>query len=154
MARKRETKKPAGADDLEVLHPERVGIVAGRPVMVREYGFVEGLRLQPLTEPIVASLQSVIGNGIPPLEAILAILGEHADAVARLIAIAADVEEDWVGGLNQDDGHQLLMMWWGANGPFWLRLAFLRKAAQVCAGAISTPPSSAPATETPPPSAG
>lgn len=152
MARKRESKQRPGAagdDDLEVLHPERRATIAGREVTVREYGFVEGLRLQPLVEPIVADLQTLLGGGVPTLEAVLAVLGRHADRVVALLAVAADVDEEWVAGLSQDDGHLLLMLWWGANGPFYLRAAAMRRLAAARAGATSTPPLSPPASATP-----
>ncbi|SEI99733.1 hypothetical protein SAMN04244572_02386 [Azotobacter beijerinckii] len=156
MAKKREPRKAAaGSDDLEVLHPERTAVIAGRKITVREYGFVEGLRLQPKAEPIVAALQGFIGVEGTILDAVLAVAAEHADAVVHLLAVAADVEDEWVESLGQADGHLLLMMWWGANGPFYLRRAALQwLAAQAPAGATSTPPSSAPATEAPPTSAG
>lgn len=144
MARKREHGAPRGAspeaDDLEVLHPERVATIAGREVTVREYGFVEGLRLQSLVGPIVADLEGLLGAGLPSLEAVLELLGRHAEAVARLMAVAADVDEEWVNGLSQDDGYLLMMLWWGANGPFYLRRAAMqRMAAAARAGATSMP---------------
>lgn len=142
-------KHGPGADDLEVLHPERRATIAGCEVTVREYGFVEGLRLQPLVEPIIADLQGLLGSGVPSLEAVLAILGQHADTVVALMAVAADVDEEWIAGLSQDDGHLLLMLWWGANGPFYLRSAAMRRLAAARAGATSTPPSSPPATAMP-----
>lgn len=153
MAKKREPKKEAGSDDLEVLHPERTAVIAGRKITVREYGFVEGLRLLPLAEPIIAALQDLASTGGTVFDAVLAVAAEHADVVVHLMAAAADVEVEWLESLGQSDGHLLLMMWWGANGPFYLRRAALQLVARGRAGAMSTPPSSAPATEAPPTSA-
>ncbi len=159
MARK--AKAPArpapaaapGAGDLDVLHPDRSATIAGRQVRVREYGFVEGLKLRPILQPFLDDLHAVvIDAGIPQLDHIVALLGEHADAIAHAVAVAADVEQQWLAGLNQDDGMNMLMLWWGANGPFYVRSVFSRIAtdrevARLRAGPTSTPASSPPATD-------
>lgn len=146
-ARKKPEASEKGADDLQTLHPERSATIAGRPVTVREYGFIEGLGLRPKAQPLLDDLYAQIADGhIPELEEILVLLGTHHKLIEELVATAADVEPEWVAGLNQDQGYQLLMMWWGANGPFYVRSAFNRvvakKAAEaVRAGQMSTPPS-------------
>lgn len=144
-----------GHDDLEVLHPERRLIIAGRQITVREYGFVEGLRLQPLAEPLIEDLRAHLEEGRSwNVEAVHSLLGRHADAVLRLMAVAADVESEWIDSLDQDAGAALMFLWWTVNGPFYMRCAIVRaRAAQALAaqraGATSTPPSSGPATATP-----
>lgn len=46
MARKVTRKKSAtGAEDLSVINPDRTIIIAGRDVVMREYGFFESLEL-------------------------------------------------------------------------------------------------------------
>lgn len=147
-----------GADDLQVLHPERSATIAGRKVVVREYGFIEGLGLRPKVQPLLDDLYAQIsGGGVPVLEQILVMLGQHHQLIQELVATAADVEPEWVASLNQDDGYILLMMWWGANGPFFVRSVFRRVVAAaaeaaVRAGRTSTPPSSALGTGSPKPS--
>lgn len=143
-----------GADDLEVLHPERLLTIAGREITVREYGFVEGLRLLRIAEPIIAGLQGGMGSSVPAFESIMGVIAEHAGVAVQLMAAAADVEVEWIESLSQDDGQLLLMVWWSVNGPFYLRTAATRAVVAARAGATSTPPSSAPATEAPPTSAG
>lgn len=128
MARKVEpVASDEGADDLAILHPERSATLAGRAITVREYGFIEGLGLRPVAQPFLDDLHvSVAGGTLPELEGILVILGHHNQAIKQLIAIAADVEAQWVANLNQDDGYHLLMLWWAANGPFFVRSVFQR----------------------------
>lgn len=154
MAKKRKLKKEAGVDDLEVLHPERLLTIAGREITVREYGFVEGLRLLPMAEPIIAGLQSGMGSGVPAFDSIMGIIAENADVAVRLMAAATDVEVKWIESLSQDDGQLLLMVWWSVNGPFYLRTAATRAIVAARTGATSTPHSSESATEAPPISAG
>lgn len=147
-----------GADDLQVLHPERSPTIAGRQVTVREYGFIEGLGLRPLAQPLLDDLHAQIaGGGVPELEQILVILGKHHLAIQELVATAAGVEPEWVGALNQDDGYRLLMTWWTVNGPFFMRSVLNRVVAEkataaVRAGRTSTPPSPPQGTEAPTPS--
>lgn len=145
-----------GADDLQVLHPERSATIAGRAVTVREYGFVEGMRLRPLMQPLLDDLHAAVVSGpFPQLEYFTTLLGTHIDAVTEAVAVAADVEVEWMVGLTQDEGQHLLMLWWTANGPFYIRSVFSRIAADRAvsqhAGATSTQSSSAPATAQPTP---
>lgn len=137
MAKLRSKPKAAGADDLEVLHPERLLTIAGREVTVREYGFVEGLRLLKLAEPIIAGLQGDLSRGAPSFESIMGVVAEHADVAVQLIAVACDVDAEWIESLSQDEGHLLLMAWWGVNGPFYMRTAATRLAVAARAGATS-----------------
>ena len=167
MAKRVARKQPApdaGAEDLDILHPERSFQLAGRAITMREYGFVEGLRLMPLLEPIIHDLRRIMEGEqpLPGIEQVPAVLGDHAEALVELMAIAADLEPDWIAALKADDGHELLWWWWLVNGPFCVRSASKRAqlarevAAQtkaLRAGATSTPPSSPTATATPPPSA-
>lgn len=145
-----------GADDLQILHPDRSATIAGRVVNVREYGFVEGLRLRPAIQPLLDDLHAFIGAGsLPEIEEILTMLAAHTDAVMEAVCVAADVEMDWLETLSQDDGHHLLMIWWAVNGPFYIRSVFQRVATQRAlanprAGEISIARSSAPDTETTP----
>lgn len=163
MARK--ISKPAGvgaaaehnagkSSDLDTLHPERLLLLAGGKlrVVVREYGHLEWLRLLQQAEPLVAAIAVAIGAGREPsYEEALAILAQHADALAPLVAQAADMELAVFDALQPDDGELLLMTWWGCNGRFFVRRALNRVAitraeairpalAAASAGARSTPP--------------
>lgn len=140
------------AEELDVLHPERSVVLAGRAVTVREYGFVEGTRLRLLAKPFTDQLFAFIkGQEVPHYEAVLDIIAEHIDLVVALMAQAADVEVEWIQQLSSDDGELLTLMWWGANGSFFMRAALQRLRAErevvaLLAGAASTPPSSPMAT--------
>lgn len=66
MARKVTRKKSAtGAEDLSVINPDRTIIIAGRDVVMREYGFFESLELLPLLEPILVDLEEQAKAGRP-----------------------------------------------------------------------------------------
>lgn len=151
----------AGAEDLQVLHPNRTLSIAGRDVTIREYGFVEGLGLRPLMQPFLGDLYAVTKvAGLPDLEAILGVLGKHAEVVAELMAIAADVELEWVHQLPPRQGNALLYAWWTVNGPFFVDAVMDRIRGELAveeqrkarAGQTSTQPSLPEGTEPQPPS--
>ncbi|MDF5999802.1 hypothetical protein P4050_15915 [Pseudomonas aeruginosa] len=73
MGRKVEREQPPGpaaqgADDLQILHPEREIEVAGRKLTVREYGFVEGLRLRPMIQPLLDDLYAISQGAVLPTQ--------------------------------------------------------------------------------------
>lgn len=150
-----EASAAEGADDLPVMHPNLVATLNGRQVTVREYGFVEGLQLQPLLQPFLDGLYELAKAGaVPPLDQIVVLVGRHIDVVLEAIAQSANIELAELQGLkDQREGRSLLMKWWTANGPFFYRCVLdrilaEREVARLRAGATSTPPSSAPATAT------
>lgn len=146
---KKEKAAAPGDDDLQVLHPESKAVIAGRSITMREYGFIEGLKVRALAKPIIDSiLAAVRENRIPDVDEIQYILTEHAESVGRLIAQAADIEPEWVLELeDQYAGDQLMAMWWGCNGPFFLRKAIDQRRQEILVksmrvGQTSTPNSS------------
>lgn len=148
-----------GAEDLAILHPERTLEIAGRAITVSEYGFVAGLRLRPLMQPILDDLHRlVMGGTAADLGAIMALLGTHWEATLVLAAEAAEVERDWIESLDPQQGELLLTVWWSVCGPFFWRNVMSRvfadrvrvaqdPARQPPAGPISTSPSSPPAAD-------
>lgn len=152
MARKVEKPKPQREEenDLEILHPERILPVAGESVTVREYGFVEGLRLRPVAAPLLESLHQVMtGEGLS-LEQVLDVLAEHHQVTLELLAQAVDRDVAWLETLNPEDGDLLLMTWWSVNGPFLMRSVQKRRMAEMVAERVKRSPVPAGGTSTPP----
>lgn len=148
-----------GADDLQKLHPNLEAPLNGRIVVVREYGFVEGLLVRQQLKPFLEGLYELIkADSLPPMEQIMGLVVAHLDDVLLAVATSADIEVAELRTLkNQDEGDLLLMRWWTANGPFFYRRALSRilaehlreaEAEKQRAGQTSTPASSAPATAT------
>lgn len=151
--------KQASADDLDILHPERTETIAGIVVTMREFTFVEGLRVNALGKPFIDDLYRAFSQGDPDYETVLALVGVHYEAVLVMVAMAADVDPAWVRALPPEDGELILALWWGANAGFFGR-AIVRRAAvarEVQAlvqeipplGQMFTPPSSNEATPSP-----
>lgn len=160
MANRAKKKPPAkaasaeGADDLSILEPDQTIPIAGRSVTVREYGFVEGLKIRPITRPLLDALQKFL-DASPgkqfDIDEVVDVLATHHEDVVTLMAISADVEREWVAGLEQEPGMLLMYIWWTVNGPFFMRSAVNRAkanrvVASLGAGQTPTPDSSDTAT--------
>lgn len=160
---KRAHKKPAkgaapppGHDDLTVMHPELPVSVAGRDLVMREYGFVEGLRLRPVIEPMLQDMETLLlTTPNPTTDQMLDLMGNHIDSFQELLAVASDMDVTFIAGLSQADGMKLADAWWVVNGPFYWRTAVSRAAVQrvqerlKADGQTSTQPSSGTDTSAP-----
>ena len=145
---------PPAENELEVLHPERELVLGKRKVLVREYGHVEWLRLLPQAAPLVAAIAAALEQGRDPTyEEALSCLAQHIDALAPLIAQAADLTPEDHAALDPEQGEVLLMTWWGVNGRFFVgralnrvavatREAANRRALQAAADSLATQRSS------------
>lgn len=152
-------KEADGADDLTILHPDLELELAGRKVTVREYRFVPGLRVRAKAKPLVADLQAQIETGEALTEDVIDILAKHEALVRELILESIEeADADWIESLDDHDGQQLLLAWWGVNGPFFLgqivrrladRAVFKARLAAASDGATPSPSSSQPATASP-----
>ncbi len=142
-----------GADDLEILHPERTVEIHGRTLTIREYGFVEGLKLRATMQPFLDELHAMVAQekGVPAVERIIGALATHHSLVVQLIAQAVDVEPEWIKALPARPGKDLMYLWWVVNGPFFVgevmdRIATEHDEASRRAGPTPTPASSPEAT--------
>lgn len=164
--RKAPAAKPqrAPVSDLAILHPEQAIALRGRTVLVREYGYIEGLRLHAGIRLLLDALYARFSAaGDPPSGfEVRELFAEHAVTVQWLIgqAITAYPETNdalevfsqevarnaqWVATLNDVEGDALLTLWWGVNGGFFSRrMREMRMAALAAASRSpkdgSTPP--------------
>ena len=147
----------SAADEISVLHPDRSFELAGRKITVREYGHIEGLRLQAWAKPFLDDLYArmTLGSAAPKAYEVQDLFATHADLICDMEALAAGVERSWVEQLNDQDGELLMAVWWQVNANFFFRRMFARAAAEKrerrSAGPTSTTPSSPPDMAAPPP---
>lgn len=167
MAKKVERKPASSAaapkaavaeDPLAILHPERELVIAARAVTIREYGFVEGLKLRTTAEPFLTALYAIAAQDghAPTFTQLERLVAEQADCVLELVAQAANVEPEWISSLSDEDGYRLMQEWWLVNSGFFIRRVVQRLATEHAvarrrAGDASTTRSSEPATAAPPP---
>lgn len=134
--------------DMEVLHPEQIVLLGGKPVTIREYGNLEWLRALPKAAPLVDAIADMLdGAEEPTYEPVLATIAAHVDGLLPLIVQAVDRDLVWFESLPTGDAELLLMAWWGVNGHFFVQRASNRvsvaraiAAKKPSAGATSTQP--------------
>lgn len=146
-------KQDEGLHDLEILYPEAELTVAGRAITLREYTFVQGLKLRAKIQPFLNGLSKLTATPeLTPLESILDLLADYQDSVLELMSVSANVEVEWIKRLNDEDGQLLAFTWWRVCGPFFVRqlqsrmlnelLLQLPPTALSSVGVTSMPPSS------------
>lgn len=119
----------AGAEDVDVLCPDREVSIAGEVVTVREYSFAQGLRLARYLAPLVEALALVVTDSEGDDDALLeSAFSDESEAVMALMAASCGKDVAWVEGLSDDDGRALMFAWWAANKDFFVRRLLLRQA--------------------------
>lgn len=151
------------ADDLAILHPEGGITIDGRAVLMREYGYIEGLTLQAGIKFFLDALYLLFAKSTAPPQALQVreVFAAHAVTVQWLMAqsitpypddprelqsFADAVAENarWVAKLDDLQGDALLAVWWGTNRGFFTRRFRERLLAEREAANLSDPPDSMP----------
>lgn len=159
------TADASAADDLAILHPDRTLVIGGRTIVLREYGFFEGLDVADRAAGFIADLVAASDTGALRYAQVRRLFGRHRAVIPAIAAQAGDVEVTWLEALAPDDLELYLATWFAVNAAFFvrevlaeLREAHLREAHLLVAGAsdgvISSPDSPLPDAATLPGSAG
>ncbi|MCD9097042.1 DUF6631 family protein [Luteimonas fraxinea] len=115
------TAPAAEADALAVLHPDTALVLGGREITVREYEFFEGLEVAHRASQLIADMHQLCRDGVLRYDRIRRLFGKHRDVVLAIAAQAADVEQDWVAGLPDNEKDVFLNVWFGVNADFFVR---------------------------------
>lgn len=114
------------AEEMEILIGQREIEIAGETITVREYTFVEGLRVDAIACRLKTELSELFVGGedgpelVFDLNRLDAVLGENADEFIQLQSMASGRSVAWVEGLNNADGQLLKMTWWMVNQHFFV----------------------------------
>lgn len=141
-----------GESDLAILHPDCDVVIAGKKITVREYRFLESLRLQSAIAPLAARMAEITQPGESlAVEDVNAALADYPELIAQLIATSCDQSPEWVGSLRASDGDALFGAWWKVNSGFFIRCVVQRVVlvSKASAGSMSTLSSSPPDTLAP-----
>lgn len=151
------------AEDISTLHPDGGIVLKNRSVVVREYGYIEGLTLQAGIKLFLQALYGLFAKAAAPptAEQVREVFAAHAVTVQWLMAqsitvypedprelqaFAQEVAENakWVSTLDDIQGDALLAVWWGTNRGFFTRRFRERLLAEREAANRSDPPGSTP----------
>lgn len=130
----------------QILFPNAELEIGGDQVTVREFGFMESLKLEPLATPIIDALAGIAQDWESVTEKeVLYVIAEHDLAYAKLIAASIDRPLEFVQGLDDADGMAVASTFWRVNQGFFVR-RLLRKIlpkaiqqAKASAGQVSSP---------------
>lgn len=108
MATLRKRKADASANDLEILYPERSVLVGGRLIKVREYAFLEGMRLASAFSAQVQALKAALAGE--------AVGNDHSPAIIHLLTLSTGEDVMAVGGCSDAEYGALVRTWLEVNG--------------------------------------
>lgn len=138
------------ASELDTLLPEQTVRLAGVNVTLREYTFMQGLRVDNIAGPVVDGLSALFldrdsADGFE-LSELAAVFGAHPQIMSQLLSISCEMPVNWVENLSDADGQQLLLTWWAVNRFFFTRRLVqemaARQAAKKAADRLAGPKSS------------
>lgn len=108
------------AEQLAELVPNLSITVAGRDLVIREYGAFEGLEVAAQASAFMDDMVALGRAGDLTWTRVRRLLGKHPDATLAIAARAADVEPEWVRGLGRADLDLFLSSWFGVNAGFFV----------------------------------
>lgn len=147
---------PSAVSALLEIKPDVTLTIAGRQLTVREYGFFEGLEVAHQAQGLIRDMHAMCADGRLQYSRIRRLFGPHREVVIAIAAKAADVDADWVRGLEKSpqDAEVFFDTWFGVNASFFVHevIVEMREARQLAAmastGSQSSPVSPAPASAT------
>lgn len=107
--------------EIDILHPDREMTLSGEAVTVREYGFVEGLKLQQRARAMIEALGELLAQGEPSLMDLQSVFSADEHLLTSMLAQAIDRPPEFVAGLSDRQGQDLLMTWWAVNADFFVK---------------------------------
>ena len=132
----------AAADDLAILHPDRTLVLGGRTIVLREYGFFEGLDVADRASAFIADLIAASDDGALRYAQVRRLFGRHRAVIPAIAAQAGDVDAAWLETLAPDELELYLATWFAVNAAFFVREVLaelretqLREAQRLAAGA-------------------
>ncbi len=127
----------ANAQALAVMHPSLELTILGKVCVFREYGYVEGLKLQAACRGFLDDMYQLFarGSAAPPVEEVADLFSVHVLTVQWMAAQSmTPVNDDpqafvdeckantaWIGTLPDLPGDALISVWWEVNRGFFTR---------------------------------
>lgn len=113
-------------NELDILFPNRQLLVGGEEVTVREFTYLEALRLGAKALPLLIAMEEA-GRDTPDLLLLDRLLPQYVDIWFDLLAVATGRDTDWLKALGNRDGERLMLTFWAVNQDFFVRrIALLR----------------------------
>lgn len=109
------------ADDLEVLHPERMLTLGGETIEVREFSFLQEMDALPIAQPIIRDLAKAFGGEESPgFSDVEQIFYRNREGFVRLLELATCKSTEWMEKLAGGEAQMLAMTFWSVNRRFFI----------------------------------
>jgi hypothetical protein len=121
-------KADTGADDLEILHPDRAIFIGDHEIIVREYSFVEWLKMRAMAQPIINDLERLLMSDEPiDDDQVFIMLSQNSDVVLTMLMKSTGLAKENIDQLEPSDGERLLYLWWCVNSHLFIRRVMERR---------------------------
>jgi hypothetical protein len=119
MAKKKDTQ---AQEEAEILFPDADIVIGGETITVREFGFIEAMKVEPIAWPIIEALAD-IGTDWESVDfrQVMVVFADNTEAFVQLIAASTGKSREWVTKLNDRDGSAIANTFWRVNQGFFVR---------------------------------
>jgi hypothetical protein len=116
--------------ELDIIFPDDDITINGKLVVVREFGFMEGLKLQVRAKPFLDALAAALGdNNDLTLDLLGELFSEYDDLVSHMMSLSTGLTVAEIAKLSDTQGQELLMKFWQVNQRFFVNRLLTRKVA-------------------------
>jgi len=106
-------------EEAQLLFNERQLTIGDRDVTVREFNYLDGLRVKVLIRPMLKDLRIHFENGNSDPEDIMLLMESHAEEWVEVCALAAGQPADWIASLPSSQGEALSLAVWEVCSDFF-----------------------------------
>lgn len=110
-------------NEAQVLVPDQEITLNGTNILVREFGFREGLKAETIATGIIRDFSSLAkekGENLD-LSDVSGIFAHHWDAFVLLLSMSTGQTVEWINALDDQNGSMLMYTFWVVNSGFFMR---------------------------------
>ncbi len=116
------------ANEAEILFPEMSVVINDEPVVVKEFSFIQGMKVNAMAKPFIKGLSVFFSDGEDvDFSAMSVVFDSHVSTLIELMAISTGKPVEWFETLSDTDGQSLLMAFWSVNRNFFINRLLLMK---------------------------
>ena len=110
------------SNEAEILFSEQQLEIKGEKLTVREFSFIEGLRINQMVRPFIKSMRHVFTeeDKDSDFSSMSAAFSDHMDVLIELMSISTGKPVEWFSTLTDTEGQTLLMAFWSVNKAFFI----------------------------------
>ena len=110
------------SNEAEILFSEQQLEIKGEKLTVREFSFIEGLRVNQMVRPFIKSMRHVFTeeDKDSDFSSMSAVFSDHMDVLIDLMSISTGQPVEWFSTLSDTEGQTLLMAFWSVNKAFFI----------------------------------